>query len=202
MRALSEGGSRCRTRRRNAHRTGEAEEREVLYRWHPWSGRVVRVHEAVAKEAGAVLRCSLEGSDAGRWLELPAWMLDRVSCAPTRIEERPCVDVGALSALTAVLATAPVVSPAAPSSHAPVSGAGWASCNPNRGDIHAAPPPSAPSRRTSVRSLRSVACDASGANADLAAVAGGAPHDGDEPDRPPAGRARRRRSPVRVDRRA
>ena len=51
------------------------------------------------------LRCSLEGCDAGRWLELPAWMLDRVSCAPMRIEERPCVDVGALSALTAVLAT-------------------------------------------------------------------------------------------------
>ena len=113
------GDPRCRTRRRNAHRTGEAEEREVLYRWHPWSGRVVRVHEAVAKEAGEVLRCSLEGCDAGRWLELPAWMLDRVSCAPMRIEERLCVDVGALSALTAVLATAPVVSPAAPSSHAP-----------------------------------------------------------------------------------
>ena len=52
----------------------------------------MRVHEAVAKEAGAVLRCSLEGCDAGRWLELPAWMLDRVSCAPMRIEERPCED--------------------------------------------------------------------------------------------------------------
>ena len=55
----------CRTRRRNAHRTGEAEEREVLYRWHPWSGRVVRVHEVVAKEAGAVLRCSLEDAMRG-----------------------------------------------------------------------------------------------------------------------------------------
>ena len=52
----------------------------------------MRVHEAVAKEAGEVLRCSLEGCDAGRWLELPAWMLDRVSCAQMRIEGRLCVD--------------------------------------------------------------------------------------------------------------
>ena len=32
----------------------------------------MRVHEAVAKEAGEVLRCSLEGCDAGRWLEAVA----------------------------------------------------------------------------------------------------------------------------------
>ena len=205
-RGPSAGAHCCRTRQRNAHRTVAAEEREVLYPWHPWSGHVVHVHEAVAKEAGGALRCSLEGGDAGRWLELPAWMLDRVSCAPMRIEERPCVDVDALSTLKAVLATAPVVvSPAAASSQAPVSGAGCTSRNPNRGDIHATlpPPPSArSSRSSSVRSLRSAECAASGGNADLAAIAGDGTHDGDAADRPASGRTRRQRSPVRVDRRA
>ena len=197
------GDPRCRTWRRNAHRTGEAEDREVLYPWHPWSGCVVHVHEAVVKEAGEVLRCSLEGGDAGRWLELPAWMLDRASCAVMRIEGHPCVDVGTLWRLTAVLATSPVVvSPASASLPAPVSSAGWTSCNPNRGGIHATPAPSAPSRSSSDRSLQPPACVASGNNAELAAVTGGGPRGGDAPDRPPAARTRKQRSPVRVDRRA
>jgi len=115
-----------------------------------------------------VLRCSLAGDDAGRWRELPAWMLDRASCAALRIEEGPCVDVGALSALTTVLAAARVVAPPVvvssgpPSSQARVSSAEWTSRNPSRGDIHARPTPSAPLRSSSVRSLRS-ACAASGA---------------------------------------
>src|SRR4051794_29174407 len=60
----------CTTRRRNAHRIGNAEGQEVLYRWHPWAGCVVDgVHAVIDKSSGAVLRCSERGSGE-RWLEL------------------------------------------------------------------------------------------------------------------------------------
>jgi hypothetical protein len=55
----------CTTRSGNAHRTEVAQEREVLYPWHPWAGCVVHVHEAVEKAGGIFLRCSLD-SAAGR----------------------------------------------------------------------------------------------------------------------------------------
>jgi hypothetical protein len=38
--------SHCTTRQHNAHRT---EEREILYPWHPWFGRVVFVDEMVSR---------------------------------------------------------------------------------------------------------------------------------------------------------
>lgn len=60
------------TKLRNAHGT---EFREVLYRWHPWFGRRVAVHEAVSRSDGIIFRCTLTGG-SGRQLELPAWMFD------------------------------------------------------------------------------------------------------------------------------
>ena len=66
----------CTTRLENAHGT---EFREVLYRWHPWSGRRVAVHETVSRSDGIVFRCTLTGG-GGRQLELPAWMFDRAAC--------------------------------------------------------------------------------------------------------------------------
>jgi hypothetical protein len=78
----------CTTRRGNAHRTEIAEEREVLYRWHPWAGCVVRI-EAVEKVGGIVLRCSRDSGASERWLELPAWMFDRATCLATRITPDP-----------------------------------------------------------------------------------------------------------------
>jgi hypothetical protein len=53
------------TRRDNAHSTEIGQEREVLYPWHPWAGCIVRVHEAVEKVDGTVLRCSREGRIEG-----------------------------------------------------------------------------------------------------------------------------------------
>jgi len=97
---------RCTTRRGNAHRTEIAEEREVLYCWHPWAGCVVRVHEAVEKAGGTVLRCSRDNGASGRWLELPVWMFDRATCLATRFTAVPVIDFAALAALQELLAAA------------------------------------------------------------------------------------------------
>jgi hypothetical protein len=98
-RAASAVGRCCTSRRRNAHRT---EEREVLYRFHPWSGCVVHVHEAIDKANGAMVRCSRDDA-SGRWLELPIWMFDRASCALIEVVAAPRVDLTALGALIALL---------------------------------------------------------------------------------------------------
>jgi hypothetical protein len=89
-------GLRCTTQRRNAHRI---EEREVLYRWHPWAGCVVHIHELIEKASGDAFRCSRDGDALGRWQELPAWMFDRASCARIQIGADPQVDLAALGAL-------------------------------------------------------------------------------------------------------
>ncbi|MGY3461816.1 hypothetical protein ACVWW5_007266 [Bradyrhizobium sp. LM3.4] len=70
-------GDHCTTRFENAHRTVL---REVLYRYHPWFGCRVCVHGAVDKAGDVAFRCTLDGSQADRWLEVPAWMFDRTAC--------------------------------------------------------------------------------------------------------------------------
>ena len=92
-RARYAGGAGCTTERQNAHRTERAEEREVLYLWHPWAGCVVRVHEVIEKPAGEVVRCARNAS-AARWQELPAWMFDRLACLPMRLTSQPCANSG------------------------------------------------------------------------------------------------------------
>ena len=69
-------GPHCTTTFENAHGTVL---REVLYRHHPWFGRRVCVHGAVDKAGDVVFRCTLDGSQADRWLEVPAWMFDRTA---------------------------------------------------------------------------------------------------------------------------
>ena len=123
-RGLHAAGRHCTTRRRNAHRIGNAEGREVLYRWHPWAGCVVDVHAVIEKSSGEVLRCSERGSGE-RWLELPAWMFDRAACLAVEIAVRPRVDMAVLSALGALLAAAG----RPPSSNDPVRGAAGEACD-------------------------------------------------------------------------
>jgi hypothetical protein len=48
-----------------------AEEREVLYRWHPWFGRKVHVHQSVVRGWVEIFRCILDGLSSDRCLELP-----------------------------------------------------------------------------------------------------------------------------------
>ena len=88
------------SRRRNAHRI---EEREVLYRFHPWAGCVVHVHEAIERASGDMVRCSRDGDASGRWLELPVWMLDRASCTLIELVAAPRVDLAAVGALIELL---------------------------------------------------------------------------------------------------
>ena len=83
---------------RNAHGTVF---RELLYRWHPWFGLQVAIHEAVDKADGVVFRCTLNGSAADRWLEIPAWMFDRAACPhPLQLTASPFVGMDALSVLS------------------------------------------------------------------------------------------------------
>ena len=90
----------CTTRLENTHGT---EIRELLYPWHPWFALWVAVHEAIDKSDGVVFRCGLTGSDAGRWLEVPAWMFDRSACAGTRIAPDAHADLAALTMLATLL---------------------------------------------------------------------------------------------------
>jgi len=131
------------TRRRNAHRI---KEREVVYPWHLWIGCIVQIHEVVEKTSGDVVRCSRGGDGAGRWLELPLWMFDRVECTPMGIATVPHVSLAALSALMVLLTEGrgaeAAMGMAAPGARD--SGAGWLSHEANRGDVHATAAPHSP----------------------------------------------------------
>ena len=64
----------------------------------------VAIHEAIDKADGIVFRCTLSGSDADRWLEVPAWMFDRARCLdPPRLTASPFVSMDALSVLSDLL---------------------------------------------------------------------------------------------------
>ena len=79
-------------------------------------------------------RCTREDGSSGRWLDLPIWMFDQMSCAPMGLDGRPSVDIDALSALAALLRE---VATGAESSNARLSGAARVSHDQNRGDTHA-----------------------------------------------------------------
>ena len=81
----------------------QTEFRELLYPWHPWSGLRIGIHEAIERPGGVVFRCDLTASDANRWLEIPAWMFDRSSCAKVRLAVEPHTDLSALVMLGALL---------------------------------------------------------------------------------------------------
>ncbi|MET4608697.1 hypothetical protein ABIB90_008205 [Bradyrhizobium sp. JR4.1] len=115
----------------NAHRTVL---REVLYRHRPWFGCRVCVHGAVDKAGDVAFRCTLDGSQADRWLKVPAWMFGRTACpAAELLAARPFVSITALAALSALLDM--VLMDRTPSA-ALLSSASRASHNQNRGEIH------------------------------------------------------------------
>jgi len=186
------GGAHSTTERRNTHGTERAEEREVLYPWHPWAGCVVRVHEVIEKPAGEVVRCA-RGASAGRRQELPAWMFDRLACQPMRLTSQPRVDLAALLTLHALLVRAGGGDPGGrPSSHAPFSGAARESCEEKRGDAHATPaqPSCGPSGSSpTVRAVRPTLRHRGG-SAVVADAPRGDAADGNEPPGPAHPRAR------------
>jgi len=95
----------------------------------------VAIHEAADKADGVVFRCTLSGSTADRWLEVPAWMFDRAACPhPPRLTASPFVSMDALSALSDLLRQA--LKPSLSSSNVPHSGASRSSHDQNRGEAH------------------------------------------------------------------
>ena len=80
--APSEASRRCTTERETAHRTVT---RRVLYPWHPWSGRAVRVRDVVEKAtrlghdalSTGLLRAS--GCDGARVVHKPRLLSDNGS---------------------------------------------------------------------------------------------------------------------------
>ena len=116
----------------NTHGTGF---RELLYRWHPWFGLPVFVHQTIDKAGDVVFRCTLSGSDAARWLEIPAWMFDRAACADEPVfAAAPHVGSSALLVLAGLLAD--VLKARTASSNALLSGASKTSRDQNRGEDH------------------------------------------------------------------
>jgi hypothetical protein len=89
----------------------------------------------IEKAAGAFFRCTLDGLEAERWLEIPAWMFDRIACpGDVRFVAAPFVSLEALSALSALLDQAWKTTVA--SSNPPLPGACRASHDQNRGAAH------------------------------------------------------------------
>ena len=126
-------GGHCTTRFKNAHGTVF---RELLYHWHPWFGMRVAIHEVVDKADDVIFRCTLNGSAADRWLEVPAWMFDRTRCLdPPRLTASPFVSMDALSALSDLLLQA-LKKPPRSSSNAPHFSASRSSHDQNRGEAH------------------------------------------------------------------
>jgi hypothetical protein len=131
-RCLNAAERDCRTKFENAHGTVL---RELLYPWHPWFSLQVTIHEALAKPDGLIFRCTVSGSDADRWLEVPAWMFERAACPDhVQLTATPFIDTTALSALAGLVRQ--VLKDRAASSNAPLSGASKSSHGQNRREAH------------------------------------------------------------------
>ena len=163
----------CTTERESAHRT---DARRVLYRWHPWSGRLVRVHKVVERAGIARARCALDGAVPDLWQEVPLWMFDRVACAGMRVEERGRMDLATLSALASLVSDA--------LGKAPATCAGWVSDDQDRGQAHARSTRGASQARERIGAARFVrpgGKQRSGGHADMVRASG--------PDTPECDRA-------------
>src|SRR3954447_10278609 len=105
-RAPNGGAGGCTTLHHKTHSTGVGGEVGVLYAWHPWAGRTVRLEEVVARATGAAARCSLVDALVTRLQEIPVWMLDPVACGTVRATGQPVAALSALRSLHALLADA------------------------------------------------------------------------------------------------
>src|SRR3954447_15103919 len=180
----------CTTRRQNTHGTTAVGDREVAYAWHPWAGRIVRVHEVITRASGAVLRCSPVGERVTRSREVPAWMLDHAACGGMRRVPHPVVELGALAALRALLSEVVAARVAAGESRSPAV----ASPDQDRGERHGAtPPPPGPGTGSAAPPSPPAAPIGARRDAGLGLAAAGYAAHADRPDDAPAGRARRRR---------
>ena len=88
---MSASDADCTTQQQNAHIT---EQREVLYRWHPWHGRTVSIVSAMVRGGVATFRCRAE--DSSRCLEVPQWMFDAATCCRAQLVSQAIVACRAL----------------------------------------------------------------------------------------------------------
>ena len=103
---LCEDGSRCTTSQHKTHSTGAGDDGVVVYGWHPWAGRAVRLHEVIRRAAGTAVRCTPVDAPAARLQEIPVWMLDPVACGAMRAAPQPVAALSALMSLRVLLAAA------------------------------------------------------------------------------------------------
>ena len=89
--APGEAAECCTTQQQNAHIT---DQREVLYRWHPWHGRTVSIVSATVRSGVATFRCRAD--DSSRCFEVPQWMFDAAACCHTQLGSQAIVACRAL----------------------------------------------------------------------------------------------------------
>jgi hypothetical protein len=195
-RGRNAGAGGCTTPHHKTHSTGAGDEVGVLYAWHPWAGRPVRLEEVIARATGAAARCSLVDAPVTRLQEIPVWMLDPVACGTVRATGQPVAALSALRSLHALLADAARDRDRAPSKARLAS--------PEfRGDRHATSSAPAAPAVPATRARPDERATDPGHAAGLGRSAGVRPTHGEEPPDPPAGRActRRRFAPGRRSRR-
>jgi hypothetical protein len=108
-----------RSPQRNTHST---DARIVRYRWHPWSGREVWVHQARRSPGSSetIVRCSLTPDLDARSVEIALWMFDVAACSVMPLATAPAVDVETLRELRILLTVArPAKSGCPPSGFSP-----------------------------------------------------------------------------------
>ena len=95
-------GAGCTSQQRNTHST---DSRVVRYRWHPWFGQEVWVHQARQCQwhAETVVRCGLTPDLDARSVEVPLWMFDGAVCDVMVLSEAPTSSAAALRELKILL---------------------------------------------------------------------------------------------------
>jgi hypothetical protein len=94
-------GKHCRTTRST---TPNYQVQTVYYPWHPFHDQQVSVVRLFAKRGVELCRCRPLDQVESRYLELPAWMLDRARCLTMRLESQPHVSWQALVTLKQLIA--------------------------------------------------------------------------------------------------
>src|SRR3954463_9080223 len=94
------------TSHHKTHSTVAGDKVTVVYAWHPWAGRPVRLYEVIERTTGASVRCSLVNATIARLQEIPVWMLDASACRTARTTTQPVAALSALAALCALLSDA------------------------------------------------------------------------------------------------
>jgi len=188
-RSMNAAAASCRTPRHKTHSTAIGDEAAIAYRWHPWAGRTVHIHEVIERTTGAAARCSLAGATVARVQEIPVWMMDAAACCSARLAAEPTVALSALAGLRVLLSEAMLLEAAAAPSDAKM-----ASPDSYRGDRHAGSSP-VPAVTPSTRPLSAEPATGIGRSAEMECDAGSDATDAGRPAHSITDDTRRSRAP-------